>query len=139
MSHLTTIKTQIKDRECLLKALRETLPNTEIAASEHSTANNITSIGFNRSQNRLCNIVARKAGGYNTDIGFQYQDESQNYSIVTDHYTPEALIGSIKKNYVKATAESFAAKKGMKMTTKICPTTNKTIYTLTKQAITTRR
>ena len=123
----------------MLKALRETLPNTQIAASEHTTTNDITNEGFELSQNTLCNVVAKQAGGYDTDIGFQYQEESQNYLIVTDHYTSEVLISSIKKNYVKATTENFAAKKGMKMTTKICPTTKKTIYTLTKQAITSRR
>lgn len=95
MSHFTCIKTQIKHRDALIKALADVgFKNVEV----HETAQHLYGYqGDVRKQTAEVIIRRQDIGAYSNDIGFKRQEDGQFEAIISEYdrhkYSQEWLNG----------------------------------------------
>ncbi|AFY57556.1 Protein of unknown function (DUF1257) [Rivularia sp. PCC 7116] len=82
MSHFTAIKTQIKDRDALVKALADVgFKNIEV----HETAESLYGYqGDVRAETAEVIIRRKYVGSYSNDIGFKLQEDGQYQAIISE-------------------------------------------------------
>ncbi len=83
MSHFTSIKTQIKDKDALVKALADVgLKNIEV----HETAQHLYGYqGDVRAETAEIIIRRKYIGSSSNDIGFKLQDDGQFQAIISEY------------------------------------------------------
>ncbi|BAY82597.1 hypothetical protein NIES267_20800 [Calothrix parasitica NIES-267] len=110
MSHFTSIKTQIKDRDALVKALNDVgLKNLEV----HETPQGLYGYqGDVRPETAEIIIRRKDVGSSSNDIGFKLQDDGQYQAIISEydrHRYNEQWLGKVMQRYgyytLKASAE----------------------------------
>lgn len=95
MSHFTTIKTQMQDREALAAALRDVFPGAIV-----DVADSLTITGY-RMQKVDGEVAVRGVGAYRTDIGFARNPDG-TLSRIMDAYTARQRaeqLGRIPQRY----------------------------------------
>jgi hypothetical protein len=113
MSHFTAIKTQIKDREALVKALADVgLKNLEI----HETAQSLYGYqGDVRAETAEVIIRRKYVGSYSNDIGFKLQEDGQYQAIISEYdrgrYNQQWL-GKVMQRYGYYTLMASAEEQG---------------------------
>jgi hypothetical protein len=73
MSHFSTLKTELRDRQALLQALGDL---------GHTPAEGARSVRGYRGQTITADLAVPQEGG--ADIGFRWNDEAGSYELVTD-------------------------------------------------------
>ena len=73
MSHFSTVRTELRDRDALLAALRD--------LGHHPVAGSQTVRGY-KGQTVVADLCIAMGGG--SDIGFRWNSEEQRYELVTD-------------------------------------------------------
>ena len=99
MSHFTKLKTQILDRKCLLKALK----NLNYVFEEHSTIR-----GYNR-RTRKADIVIKTNGSY--DVGFVRKSNLEPFQIIADWYGAAQAVGCSRKDFINKIQREYATTK----------------------------
>ncbi len=113
MSHFTSIKTQIKDKEALIKALADVgLKNIEI----HETAQSLYGFQGDVRPETAEVIIRRKyVGSSSNDIGFKLQDDGQFQAIISEYdrgrYNQQWL-GKVMQRYGYYTLMASAQEQG---------------------------
>lgn len=113
MSHFTAIKTQIKDRDALVKALADVgLKNIEI----HETAQSLYGYqGDVRAETAEIIIRRKYVGSYSNDIGFKLQEDGQYQAIISEYdrgrYNQQWL-GKVMQRYGYYTLMASAQEQG---------------------------
>ena len=113
MSHFTSIKTQIKDQEALVKALADVgLKNIEV----HETAQSLYGYeGDVRAETAEVIIRRKYIGSSSNDIGFKLQDDGQFQAIISEYdrsrYNQQWL-GKVMQRYGYYTLMASAQEQG---------------------------
>jgi hypothetical protein len=117
MSAYHTLKTQYKDRDTLVEALKEMYPNAEVEV--HDIATNLFGYHNDMRADKANVIVRRKFIGHaSNDLGFKLAEDGTYQAIVSEYdsratVTPEFLKG-LQRTYAEKGAIKAAARKGFK-------------------------
>lgn len=113
MSHFTSIKTQIKDKEALVKALADVgFNNIEV----HETAKSL--YGFQGDVRReTAEVIIRRQyiGSSSNDIGFKLQEDGQYQAIISEydrHRYNQQWLGKVMQRYGYYTLVNSAQEQG---------------------------
>ena len=113
MSHFTSIKTQIKDKEALIKSLNDVgLKNLEI----HETAQSLYGYQGDVRPETAEIIIRRKyVGSASNNIGFKLQEDGQYQAIISEydrHRYNQNWLGKVMQRYGYYTLKASAEEQG---------------------------
>jgi len=113
MSHFTSIKTQIKDRDALVKALNDVgLKNLEV----HESAQSLYGYQGDVRPETAEIIIRRKyVGSASNDIGFKLQEDGQYQAIISEydrHKYNQNWLGKVMQRYGYNTLMNSAEEQG---------------------------
>lgn len=115
MSHFTTIKTQFKDKKCLIAALKKFFREVEY---QQIPQNLIGYKGDVRSQTASIIIRRKFVGQASNDIGFQYDPVEKSYQAIISEYDRNyqkyngQWLNQLKVEYSQQVIEKEAQKMG---------------------------
>lgn len=131
MSMYVTIKTQFKNKECLVSALMETGNWTKEQVEVHEEARNLYGYHGDIREDKAHIIIRRQhVGGASNDIGF-VKGEDGSYSAIISQYDSmkhnAKWIGTLKYNYGYHVTRQQAKTRGLRVERQVLPNGNRAV------------